>query len=71
MKRSSNDNLRQRLESQYYASHMIIAELVTRGEPVEAFRDVVSQIASLNSDVRLFGELNAKLWFPDLSKAKH
>ena len=72
LKRSSNGRLRQRLETQNYISHIIIAELVARGEPVETFRDlIVSQIASRNPDVRRFGELNAKLWLPDLSKAKH
>jgi hypothetical protein len=71
LKRSSAGDLRRRLESQYFVSHLIIAELVTRGEPVESFRDlVVRQLNSDSPDVRRFGEANAALWFPELAKAE-
>jgi hypothetical protein len=64
---SSIPHLRERLEREYFISHLIIAELVKRGEPVESVREaVMRQLASQNADVQRFGKTNAKLWFPDL-----
>jgi len=55
-KRASVADLRLRLEKEYFISHLIIAELVTRGEPVESFRTVVAhQLASSSPDVQRFG----------------
>jgi hypothetical protein len=67
LKRASVANLRSRLEREYFISHLIIAELVTRGEPVESFRLTVEhQLASQSADVQRFGQTNAQLWFPEL-----
>ena len=64
---SDSQQLRQRLEREYFVSHLIIAELVKRGEPTESVRAaVVAQLASQNADVQRFGRANAKLWFRDL-----
>src|SRR5262245_17911050 len=67
LKCSSTEALRERLKREYYISHLIIAELLTRGEPVESFRAaVLDQLRSGDADVRRFGEVNAELWFPGL-----
>jgi hypothetical protein len=59
--------LRSRLDREYFISHLIIAELVNRGEPVESFRPVVvAQLNSKSPDVQRFGRGNAKRWFPEL-----
>lgn len=51
-KRANVPDLRSRLERDYFISHLIIAELLTRGEPVESFRSVVEQqLASPSADV--------------------
>lgn len=68
LKRSSLSDLRSRLDREYFISHLIIAELVTRGEPVESFRSVIEhQLASPSADVQGFGRANAQMWFPELA----
>ena len=65
--RASVQELRAQLDDRYFISHLIIGELVARGEPVESFRSTVAaQLESASSDVRRFGDANAKRWFPDL-----
>lgn len=67
LKRASVADLRSRLEQQYFISHLIIAELIGRGEPVESFRSLVErQLASPSADVQRFGRTNAKIWFPGI-----
>jgi hypothetical protein len=69
LKRSPTEALRARVDENPFISHLAIAELVIRGEPVEDFRPaVVRQLQSSSPLVRHFGEANAKLWFPDLVK---
>lgn len=63
LKRCSIPELKERLQSQRFISHLLIAELVSRGEPLEQFRDYVA--SSLRSDGE-FGESTARIWFPDL-----
>jgi hypothetical protein len=68
LKRATVTDLRSRLEREYFISHLIIAELVTRGEPVQSFRSVVErQLVSQSADVQRFGRANARLWFPELA----
>ena len=68
LRRASVTDLRSRLVREYYISHLIIAELVRRGEPVESFRPVVEQqLASPSADVQRFGNANARMWFPELA----
>jgi hypothetical protein len=56
-----------RLDREPFMSHLVIAELVVRGEPVESFRNVViAQLSSASPDLQQYGRANAKLWFPDL-----
>lgn len=70
LKRASVPDLRARLGQEYFISHLIIAELVTRGEPVESFRSVIEhQLASPSADVQRFGRANAQLWFPELASS--
>jgi hypothetical protein len=72
LRKSSNDDLRERLKSQYFISHLIIAELLVRGEPLETFRETVrAQLASSSPDERQFGLANANIWFPDLIETEH
>ena len=67
LKRASVADLRSQLERRYFISHLIIAELVTRGEPVESFRSIVEQqLASQSTDVQRFGRANAQVWFPEI-----
>jgi hypothetical protein len=57
--------LRLRLNKEYYISHLIIAELLLRGETIESFRSYVSGL--VNSDVpdrRRFGQEVLRIW-PD------
>ena len=64
---SSDDRLRGRLEGEYYISHLLIAELVSRGEPAEQFRGYVAGLLqSEDPDRRRFGTRAASVWFPDL-----
>lgn len=63
LKRCDVVTLRTRLAREYYISHLIIAELVVRGEPIESFRDHISDLlCSASSDRRRFGELNLQIW---------
>jgi hypothetical protein len=65
--RSSNHDLHERIDREHYLSHLIIAELISRGEAVGTLRDVVqSQLSSASGEVRHAGQRNARLWFPDL-----
>jgi hypothetical protein len=67
LERASVAELRSRLDRQYYISHLIIAQLVIRGEPVESFRSIVEQqLASPSTNVHRFGRANAQMWFPEL-----
>ena len=70
--RKSVSELRERLNQehdigQHYISHIIIAGLLKRGEPVESFREVVvAQLASTSPEVWACGRRNAGIWFPEL-----
>jgi hypothetical protein len=63
LKRCDIANLRSRLDREYFISHLIIAELVVRGEPIESNRDYVSGLLRSDSpDRRRFGERILRLW---------
>jgi hypothetical protein len=67
LKRSSSAKLKQRLEREYFISHILIAELVSRGEPLEQFRGYVAGLLqSSNPSEQHFGREVAGLWFRDL-----
>jgi hypothetical protein len=69
LKQSSIAGLKSKLDRQFYLSHLIIAELVVRGEPVESFKSYV--LALLHSDAadkRNFGWNNLRIWFPELAE---
>jgi len=69
LKRCDVVTLRSRLDEQYFISHLIIAELLVRGEPVESLRDyVLGLVRSDSADRRAFGEQNLRLWFPDVEQ---
>ena len=57
--------LRSRLDKEYYISHLIIAELLLRGETIESFRGYVSGLVLSDSpDRRRFGKEVVRIW-PD------
>jgi hypothetical protein len=67
LRRAPTAELRSRLDREYFVAHLIIAELIRRGEAVESFREVIEgQLRSSSEHVRYFGRVNARLWFPDL-----
>ncbi len=69
LKRSDTATLKRRLENEYFISHLIIACLVVRGEPVEQFRKYIFSLLNSDSwDKRRFGWTNLKIWFPELAK---
>ena len=69
LERSSVADLKLRLQTEYFISHLIIAHLVVRGEPVDYFRDYVfSLLHSDIADKRRFGWHNLNIWFPELAK---
>jgi hypothetical protein len=63
LKRCDVPTLRSRLEREYYISHLIIAQLLIRGEPIESFRDYVAGLRRSHSpDRRRFGEQLLRIW---------
>jgi hypothetical protein len=67
LKRSSVAKLKERLQREYFISHLLIGELVSRGEPLEQFRDYVAELLrSQNALERHCGEGVAGMWFPEL-----
>ena len=65
LKRASVEKLKQDLEEQYYVAHLLIAELIRRGEAVEQFWPyVLSLLKSDSDDKRRFGWHNLNIWFP-------
>ena len=67
LKRSSVAKLKERLQREYFISHLLIGELVSRCEPLEQFRDYVAELRrSQNVLERHCGEGVAGMWFPEL-----
>jgi hypothetical protein len=67
LRRSHTADLKARLHRQYAISHFIIAQLVRRGEPVEQFRGYVDTLRHSDSaDRRKCGDLNHRIWFPEM-----
>jgi hypothetical protein len=68
MKWSDTTKLKSRLERDYCLSHLIIAELVSRGEPVQQFRGHVEALVRSNSaSRRSCGKECRKKWFPNMA----
>jgi hypothetical protein len=68
LKRCDVATLRSRLEREYYISHLIIAQLLIRGEPIESFREYVSELRHSDSaDRRRFGEQLLRIW-PEIAQ---
>jgi len=68
LKRCDVATLRSRLDREYYISHLIIAQLLIRGEPIESFREYVSELRRSDSaDRRRFGEQLLRIW-PEIAQ---
>jgi hypothetical protein len=66
--RCDSATLRSRLQQEYYISHLIIAELLLRGEPIESFQDYVSDLVRSDSpERRLFAKEVLRIW-PDTAQ---
>lgn len=69
LKLSDSSKLKKRLEKEFFISHLIIAELVVRGENTEQFKDyALNLLQSEYSNQRRFGWHNLTIWFPELAK---
>lgn len=66
LKWSDTTKLKGRLERDHRLSHLIIAEMVSRGEPVEQFRGhVEALIRSDSASLRRCGKACQRAWFPN------
>ena len=69
LSRHSSHRLRERLATEYYVSHLILAELMRRGEDISV--DLPAVLALLRSDSpdeRRFGFGSLQLAFPELAR---
>ena len=63
LRRSDVATLRARLDREYYIAHLIIANLVTRGEPIESFQEYVAGLLRSDcADRRRFGARISQIW---------
>jgi hypothetical protein len=68
IQRSDAATLRLRLDKEYYISHLIIAELLLRGENIESFRGYISGLVNSDSPKRRrFGQEVLRIW-PDAAQ---
>jgi hypothetical protein len=68
LERCDVTTLRSRLDREYYISHLIIAHLLVRGEPVESFRDYAAALLHSDSpDKRRAAEHLLRIW-PEMAQ---
>jgi hypothetical protein len=68
IQRSDAATLRLRLDKEYYISHLIIAELLLRGENIDSFRHHISGLVNSDSAKRRrFGREILRIW-PDAAQ---
>jgi hypothetical protein len=64
---SETARLKERLRQEYGLAPLIIEELLSRGEPIEHFRDHVESLLRSNSFIRRgCGKMIRRKWFPDM-----
>lgn len=64
---SETARLKERLHREHGLAPLIIEELVSRGEPIEHFRDYVESLLRSNSFIRRgCGKMIRRKWFPDM-----
>jgi len=64
---SQTARLKERLHREHGLAPLIIEELVSRGEPIEHFRDYVESLLRSNSFIRRgCGKMIRRKWFPDM-----
>lgn len=64
---SGTAQLKERLHREHGLAPLIIEELVSRGEPIEHFRDYVESLLRSNSFIRRGrGKKIRRKWFPDM-----
>jgi hypothetical protein len=67
LKRQNVATLKERISRHYYICHLLIEELMSRGEPKEQFRGRVAALLQSDSEhKKRFGTSAAQRWFPDL-----
>lgn len=67
--RQSSQRLRERLTAEYYVSHLILAELMRRGEDISGdLPAVLTLLRSESPDERKFGLGSLQLAFPELAQ---
>ena len=63
LRKTDSASLRSWLESEYFIAHLIIGELIVRGEPMESFRDYVTRLRNSDSpDRKRLGEHITRIW---------
>lgn len=68
LRSSDTARLKERLHREHGLAPLIIEELVSRGEPVEQFRDHVESLVRSNSFIRRScGKDCRKKWFPNMT----
>jgi membrane protein YqaA with SNARE-associated domain len=66
LKRASTEKLQSRLAREYFSSHLIIAELLQRGEPITSFSEYANELAqSKDTNKARFGKNLLTIW-PEL-----
>jgi hypothetical protein len=67
LRRSQTARLKERLHREHGLAPLIIEELVSRGEPIEHFRDYVESLLRSNSFIRRgCGKMIRRKWLPDM-----
>lgn len=68
MRWSDPDRLKERLRREHGLAPLLIEELVSRGEPVEQFREEVESLLRSNSSYRRrVGNKIRRKWFPEMT----
>ena len=69
LRRASTERLRKRLQTEHFIAHLLIAELIVRGEPVESFWPYILPLLQADSFYeRYHGWENLNIWFPRIAR---
>lgn len=69
LRSASKERLRKRLQTEHFIAHLLIAELIVRGEPVDSFWPYIMSLLQADSFYeRYHGWENLNIWFPRIAK---